>query len=364
MRVGIDVRPLVMNPAGIGRYTRELVEHLERDKYEYILYSNNNISLYNSKNVSIRVIKYNGILWHVAVFFDLLLKKVDLYHSTHSLLLPIFLPIPTVLTIHDVTGIHFPETHTIKVRTLQAFLLKTAVKRAKAILVPSERVRKELSLIESSVLPKIFVIPEGVSSRFFQRLPQVQVSEALKRLEIRGEYLLSVSTIEPRKNLEKLIEAFHLLLQIEPKSLLVIAGKVGWRSKAVFSLVQSRGLQQRIIFTGYLSEEDLSAVYQGAKLFIFPSLSEGFGLPPLEAMAEGIPCLISETTALPEIRKMKAALFFDPYSVSDIVEKIKIAWRDEQLLTTLAKTGKTVARMYSWEKMAHETTSVYQKVEE
>src|SRR3990170_2082401 len=347
MKVGIDIRPIGGNPAGIGRYARELVEHLKRDGHEYILYSNTNISLYNNKNMTIRVIKMCGIFWHVAVFFDLLCRKVDLYHSTHSLLLPIFLPIPTVLTIHDVTGILFPETHTLKIRTLQTFLLKTAIKRAKAILVPSEAVRKDLSFIERSVLPKVFVIPEGISAHFFQQLSQDHVSETLRRLQMGGEYLLSVSTIEPRKNLERLIEAFHLLLQIEPDSLLVIVGKVGWRSKAVFSLVQSRGLQQRVIFTGYLSEEDLSAVYQGARLFIFPSISEGFGLPPLEAMAKGTPCLISEPTALPEIRKMKAALLFDPYSVSDIVEKIKIAWRDERFLSSLARKGKIVVRMFS-----------------
>jgi glycosyltransferase involved in cell wall biosynthesis len=175
------------------------------------------------------------------------------------------------------------------------------------------------------------------------------------------QFILSLGTIEPRKNLASLLEAYRVLRNQGSDLGLVIVGKKGWLYEGFFHRLRELGLENEVLFTGFVPDEDLPAICSAAELFVFPSLYEGFGLPVLEAMACGAPVITSNVSSLPEVAG-NAALLVDPASVRELTEAMAAVLQDEELRTSLQSKGPKQAARFSWEKAARETLAVYQSV--
>lgn len=356
MRIGIDVRPYGEQRAGIGMYVEGLLTHLTSSKNEYWAYVSRDVTL--PSGFRKRVIKAPGFLWHFAVFFDVILSKVSVYHSTHSLIMPILLGKRCILTLPDLTAIKFPHYHSFKVRFLYRMLLGLAVQRAGALIVYSESVKKDLIERFPNYKDKIYVIPIAVNSLYLSRPSDDVVAQVLKEYKISFPYLLFVSTLEPRKNVLRLLEAFFGLADRFPDVHLVLVGKKGWLYESIFATVSKSSYASRVHFLGYVPEAHLASLYRGCKVFVFPSLYEGFGLTPLEAMSIGSAVAVSSVSSIPEVVG-DGGVYFDPTDTKDMERVISNLLSDETLCREISQRGVLRSRNFSWFKTARKIEEVY-----
>ena len=207
---------------------------------------------------------------------------------------------------------------------------------------------------------KIVVMPNGVDGDFFYPRQKEEIEQIKDRFQIKKEYFLYLGTLEPRKNIERLLEAYARLREEREENIpfLVLAGQKGWLYDSIFQLVEKLGLKEQVLFTGYIKQEDVPALLSGAIAFIFPSLYEGFGMPPLEAMACGTAVITSNTSSLPEVIG-EAGILINPYSVEEIKEAMKKVWKEKDLAERLRKAGRERAREYTWERSARVLKKVY-----
>lgn len=228
------------------------------------------------------------------------------------------------------------------------------------MIAASESTKKDAVRLCGLDEAKIKVIYHGVSPRFRPAGPEA-VSAVRQRYGLPDRFVLSLGTIEPRKNLTSLLEVWHALSSggVPPK--LVIAGSKGWLYAPFFSKLRELGLEDQVLFTGYVPEEDLPAVYSAAELFVYPSLYEGFGFPVLEAMACGAPVITSNTSSLPEVAG-QAALLVDPTSLEELSAAIGRVLENQELRNQLRARGLEQAARFSWERTARETLSVYESL--
>lgn len=283
--------------------------------------------------------------------------RVDLLHVQY--IAPLFAPCPIVTTVHDVHWRRFPETFPIKDRVLMEIFLPLTFHRASAIITDSKASRNDLVQFFRVPPSKLHVVYLAAEEQFFVRLSGDERRTVLSRYGLTEGYLLFVGVIQPRKNLERLLHAFAFLrpkIECHP---FVIVGKLGWQTQRLFQLVSELKLGDCVKFTGYVPDEDLPAIYQGAKVFAYPALWEGFGLPVLEAMASGVPVLTSATSSLGEIAE-NAAVLVDPLSVKSIFDGLHQLLVDEKLRDELSQRGLERARQFSWLKTAQETLQVYE----
>jgi glycosyltransferase involved in cell wall biosynthesis len=229
------------------------------------------------------------------------------------------------------------------------------------VITDSQNSKQDICRYLQIPFEKITVIPIA-SACHFRPLPEAQVGPLLDRYGLVRPYILYVGSVEPRKNLLRLLDAYVLLRQSLPQYRLVIVGARNyWKSSPVARAVEHQGLQAQVTFTGYIPDEHLPALYNGAALFCFPSLYEGFGLPVLEAMACGVPVVTSSTSSLPEVAG-DAALLVDPYNVDEVADAMRRVLQDGDLAHDLRRRGLARAAQFSWEKTARETIAVYEKV--
>jgi glycosyltransferase involved in cell wall biosynthesis len=254
-----------------------------------------------------------------------------------------------------------PETHEKRRVARGQRRLPIMARRAFVVITPSETVRREVSEHLRIKPAKIVVIPDAQRD-IFRPLPAEETVETKRRLNIEDEFILCVGTIEPRKNLLALLKAFAEILRstsLCPQ--LVIAGHEGWLTEELFSHIQRSGLEDRLRFTGYLTDEDLRALYSSCSVFVYPSLYEGFGLPPLEAMACGAPVVTSRIPSIIETVGTEAASLVSPTDVQALAGKIIEILNDDNLRRHLSATGQQRASLFSWEKTARSTLKVYQE---
>jgi glycosyltransferase involved in cell wall biosynthesis len=233
------------------------------------------------------------------------------------------------------------------------------LRAADAVIAVSECTKRDAIRFYRIPEEKITVIYEGVNPRFRPASPEA-IAAVRARYGLPERFILYVGTIEPRKNLTTLLEAFHHLLATYDLRL-VIVGKKGWLYERFFRRLRELGLENRVLFTGYVPDEDLPAIYSAADLFVFPSLYEGFGLPVLEAMACGTPVICSNTSSLPEVAG-DAALLVDPTDARALTGAMEQVLTNERLWATLRAKGMERARGFTWEKAAYRTWEVYQQV--
>lgn len=368
----VDISAAVNSKAGLGRYAHALVRHLRETwvgPHLHLFYNcrpgnrvPSDLTDLPARRVSLgyKPWRLAVLLGHLAdVPFDALLPQdMMLFHSTEHLLLP--LRRPTVLTVHDLIYELFPQYH----KKLNYYFLKWAmpifVRRATAIITVSETTRRDLIRLYRVPAERIWVVPEGPAPHF--QPPTPAAVEALRaRYNLPERYLLTVGTIEPRKNLARLVDAFARLHRQKLVDALVIAGRRGWLTEDFFAHLVRSPVRDRVILLGYVPDRDLPALYGGATLFVMPSLYEGFGLPVIEAMACGVAVAAARGGALPEVGG-DAVCYFDPHSVEDMADVLARCLRDADLRAWLRKKGLDRAAQFSWQRTARETAAVYEKV--
>jgi glycosyltransferase involved in cell wall biosynthesis len=373
--IGIDFTSASRERAGIGRYARELIRALSR------LDHNNRYLLFVPRDAHDELLRFAwssnfrvvraplterclAALWHRArmpLFVETFIGSVDVFYS------PDFLLPPTrawraLVTVHDLSYVRVPECFPAPLLNYLNRAVPRALQRADLVLADADSTRRDVNDVYRVPLDKIKTLYSGVDPRFN---PSVSTeSQARVRELTRGKpYLLSVSTIQPRKNYARLIEAFAKIANYElgipdsqfaiPNLQLVISGARGWMFDDVFQTVERLGLRERVIFPDFVSDDDLPALYAGATLFVYPSLYEGFGLPVAEAMACGAPVICSNASSLPEVAG-DAALYFDPRDVNAMADAMQHALADESLRNDLCTRGFAQAKKFSWEKAAGE----------
>jgi glycosyltransferase involved in cell wall biosynthesis len=261
-----------------------------------------------------------------------------------------------VVTVHDVAFLAHRELFPIQWRTMYRAGLARAVRSADAIITVSRHTAEDLMRRRRVDQQRIHVVPLAAS------LPHIgsDVEETLARLKVPAPYVLFVGTLEPRKNVVRLVRAFRRVAARGAPHALVLAGPIGWGHQ---QLMKELALEApgEIILTGRTSQADLDALYRGAAVFAYPSVYEGFGLPVLEAMARGTPCVVSTSSSLPEVAG-EAALPVDPRSVAALTEAIERVVNDRKLARRLSQAGRARAERFSWEETARRTLEVYKSV--
>ncbi|MEA3459784.1 MAG: glycosyltransferase family 1 protein [Chloroflexota bacterium] len=374
MRIGIDCTAAVHQRAGIGRYTRELVEALARldRRNQYVLFVagkpvpgspalglsqvlENNFRL-RSVPLSDRVL---AILWHrfgLPLPVEAFIGKVDIFHSPDFVLPPT--RARTILTVHDLSFLRVPECFDANLRIYLEEAVPRSVRRADLVLADSESTKRDLVGLLDANPAMVKVVYPGVDERFCPIANEVVLEEVRKRYGLPQRFVLSLGTLQPRKNFPRLIEAYSLLVTHHASLKLVIVGGKGWFYDEIFAKVRELGLEGRVIFPGFIAEEDLPALYSLAELLVFPSLYEGFGLPPLEAMACGVPVVTSNTSSLPEVVG-DAGLMVQPTDVEGLAEAMGRALEDRALRGRMIEKGLRRARKFTWEKSARQLLGIY-----
>ena len=287
---------------------------------------------------------------------DKLAEKSD---SVSGRLIPLR-GIPTILTIHDLIFDKMPEHHKPLNRWYLNLALPLFSKRADHIIAVSEATRDDVIKTYGISPDKISVIPEAAAPRFTPQ-PTKTIQAVRQRYQLPDQYLLYVGTIEPRKNLERLLKAWEKLFQTKEVPPLVFVGSRGWLSESFFNALEKSPFRNDVLLTGYVRDEDLPALYSAATAFVFPSLYEGFGLPPLEAMACGTPVICSNTSSLPGVVG-DAALLCDPTDDLALEDALKRIVNDVDLRHKLSEQGLEQAAKFSWERTAKDTLAVYNRI--
>ncbi|OGS18427.1 MAG: hypothetical protein A3J83_01025 [Elusimicrobia bacterium RIFOXYA2_FULL_40_6] len=365
MRIGIDISTLAKHTGGINKYIVNLLKHLALidSKNEYLLYSHKSIVLQPPLNMPNFLMKEHKNS-HRIIWMEYNLPKavnndaVDVIHSP-CYIIPLISKAPQVLTVHDMISSIYPTNFTLKHMIIYNTLVPLSIMKAKKIITDSESTKNDLMRILRVPEKKITTIHLGVDKVFCQIKDENKLAQIRKKYSIEGKFILSVGVLEPRKNIARLIESFNLLKKqnkIEHK--LVIAGGKGWFYDSVYETAKKLGLENEIIFTGFVPDEDLPLLYNCADVFAFPSLYEGFGLPVLEAMACGVPVVASNNSSLSEISGDSAVLV-NPYSIEEIAEAIKKVINNGPLRKNLIEKGLNRVKQFTWEETTRKTLAVY-----
>ena len=373
MHIGLDGLPLTVPKTGVGHYTFELARalaSLEPASQFEIVYPSTYPSIspnepspglpHNLQLNRVRVGPLGRHWWSTGLPRYIRRSKLELFHGTNYDV-PLWRRSATVLTIHDLSQLLHPETHERRsVRRAQRRLPHMA-RIADAIITPSESVRRDVCKVLEVSPGKVFAVPEAARA-CFRPLAFPETAGARSRLGIGDDFLLTVGTLEPRKNLSVLVSAYAEMARARPQSdtQLVIAGGRGWLSGPLFEAIAKSPVRDRIVLTDYLHDEDLQALYSSCRAFVYPSIHEGFGLPPLEAMACGAPVIASRIPALEETTG-GAAMLFDPKSVEELTRSILELLDNENARRELSAAGQRRAAEFSWEKTARLTWNVYEE---
>jgi len=301
-------------------------------------------------------------LWtHVRLSWEMAHHPPDvLFVPAH--VLPIVHPRRSVVTIHDLGYLHYPEAHRLLDRLYLDLSTRYNARAATHLIADSLATKRDLVERYGTNPDKVTVVYPSYDKATFQPVKVKEAIETVKaRYGIAGDYILFVGTLQPRKNLIRLINAFSNLQSPISNLQLVIAGKKGWLYQEIFRRVEELGLERKVVFTGYVPEGDLPALLSGARLFVFPSLYEGFGLPVLEAMACGTPVVCSNASSLPEVAG-DAAMLVDPLDVEGMAAAIERVLGDKELRAELIERGFEQARKFSWERCAREILNVLEMV--
>lgn len=368
----LDISAAVHSKAGLGRYSAHLAAALiARRPERYALFYNRGPDGVFPASVPAYVPQRHVGLgykpWRMAVLlgqtarlpFNRLVPGAELFHSTEHLLMPLR-DVPTVLTVHDLIYKLFPEYH----KRLNYWYLNRAMplfcRRATAIIAVSEASKRDLVKFYGVDPAKVTVVYEAAAAHFRPQ-PPARLDAVRYTHQLPERYLIHLSTIEPRKNLLRLLDAFQILRRSFPDLTLLLAGGRGWLTDDFFARVEADGLQDVVRPLGWVPDEDLPAIIGAAALAVQPSLYEGFGLPILEHMACGQVVAASNSSSHPEVGGAAAA-YFDPYNVEDMAGVIARLLTDRDEIEHRRALGLEQAARFSWERAARETEAVYDRL--
>jgi glycosyltransferase involved in cell wall biosynthesis len=369
MKIAIDARK--WRDYGIGTYVRNLVRHLARIDREttYFLFCDKTdaSTLRDLAANFVPVVDSSAgysVREHLSIPAKVRRLGADLLHSPHYVL-PLLVRRPSVVTIHDCIHLLFPEylPNRMAIHYARA-MMGQAVQRSALVFTVSEASRRDILRFYPKTDPdRLIVVPNAIDPAILESPGEEEMERVRERYQIRGRFLLFVGNIKPHKNLGRLVAAFGLLKQRpghDDLKLLILGDEVNTYG-ALRRAVESAGVRQDVRFFGFVPDTTLSALYRMAAAFAFPSLYEGFGLPPLEAMASGTPVVTSRISSLPEVVG-DAAVLVDPYSVEDIADGLERVLGDEELRRTLIERGRVRAAQFSWERSVQAIHDGYMKV--
>lgn len=373
MRIGLDGFPLAMPRTGIGHYTFELARSLAllstTDEFELISPlafdasvlaelqdsgSPSNLSATNPEQT-----RFSKRWWSIGLPLYLRRAKLDLFHGTNYEG-PLWNRSSTVVTIHDLSLLLHADKHEERLARRARRRLPVAARSSVMIITATESVKREICE-HLGVRPERVAVTPYAPRRAFRPVHLEQTIETRRRLGIEDEFILFVGTIEPRKNLLTLVRAFDEILRhtaLRPQ--LVIVGREGWLNSDLHSFIERSGIGERLLLTGYLPETDLAALYSSCRMCVYPSLYEGFGLPPLEAMACGAPVITSNIPTIVETVEASARLVA-PTDTRALAFAIIELLGDEAERRRLSSAGLQRAAQFSWERTARQTMDVYRE---
>ncbi|HPZ10225.1 MAG TPA: glycosyltransferase family 1 protein [Candidatus Eremiobacteraeota bacterium] len=373
MLVAIDARVIGFRRSGVGEYTHQLLKHFSYldTEIEYVLFLNTSFknnqfeeltSFFRTKYLSLSSEGklFNFLKTHGELPVRLFQLRPSLFHSPGPIA-PVFKTAPTVLTIHDLSFLKFSDIFTgLQNSYYRAFVPRIARYADRIISVSRNTCQDVIDLLKISE-DKIRIVYNGVDIKYFSR-SSIKREDLSKKEESLEKYILFLGVLEPRKNICRLIRAYASLpAYLRNNYKLIIAGSEGWLYKDIYSLVRELSLSERVVFTGEVPDNELPALYRGASLFVYPSLMEGFGIPPLEAMACGIPVIASNTSCFPEVLA-DGALLINPLDEEELSHSMVRVLTDKELSSELVSKGIKRASLFSWEDSARRTLEVYREL--
>lgn len=373
MKIGIDCRMLISRPTGIGQYIFNLIRYLTQiDRLnQYVLYANNEILkniVKNYGNFELKIVNINPLSIKEQLFFSRIIKKnkLDVFHIP-SFTMPFNVNGNIVITLHDLIHLKLKKEFNKIIPLYYNLIVKRVLKKAFAIITDSNNSKNDIMKWTGLPENKIKKIYPGVSKSFYLVRENRMIDSIKDKFRIEGNFIFYNGSKKPHKNVLAIIGALSLLKRKYSLSYkLVVAGMQNSKYRETnFSKIKYKvknlNLGDDTIYTGYVDEDDLCLLYNASSLFVFPSFYEGFGFPPLEAMACGCPVVVSNTSSLPEVCG-DAAYYVNPYSVDSIAEGIHKVLTDENLRKSLIQKGLERVKMFSWEKCARETLKVYEGI--
>lgn len=286
--------------------------------------------------------------------------RIDLIHSLHYTF-PLLSSCSRVVTLHDMTFFLWPDMHTRGRQLIMSFFAKLALRHAEGVLFVSDSTRKDAEKLFGPGNNIRRVTPLGVDQALFSSTGSTDARESLSKLGINQPYILFLGTVEPRKNVLRLVQAFESVSDRHPNHILVIAGGLGWNFEETLQAIEHSSVKKRILRLGYVLPEDKISLLSCCDLLAYPSLYEGFGLPVLEAMAAGVPVITSNVSSLPEIAG-DAAVQINPLSVELMAAAISWILEDNTYRNKLRQAGKEQAKKFSWRTTARHTYAAYRQV--
>ena len=367
MRIGIDARKL--HDFGIGTYIRNLLKQLARIDHdtEFVLFSRpEDCAGIASLGENFRAVAHRAGNYSVAEQFSLpwaiRREGVALFHAPHYVLPPL-VACRSVVTIHDCIHLMFPQY--LPGRVAHAYArasIALAAKRATRVMTVSESSKRDIMRLLNMPADRIDVIYNAYDERFGVEPREEDVVRVSERYQLHDQFVLYAGNVKPHKNLARLIEAFQLVRRqgLDQLKLILIGDEIS-KYAGLRRAVHQYRLHKYVRFLGYVNEETLAVMYRLAGVFVFPSLYEGFGLPPLEAMASGTPVVTSNLSSLPEVAG-DAALLVDPYDPSSIANGIYTVLTDPSVSRRLRQNGPVRARQFSWERSVCRVREIYRQV--
>lgn len=377
IRIGIDISRTIEEKTGVGYYAKNLIHALAKIDYEndyflfgifYDCFPKNWKKAMIPKAPNFKLHQKNSLTWLVrkkwekgGKYKEKLLGEIDLLHCTAYTMPPVTKP-KVIVTIHDLSCFVYPHYHTEANYHFITRNVHQAARKASFIIADSISTQREISRFLHTPEEKMKVIYLAAGDRFKEKLSPTSIAQIKKKYNIRKPYFFTVGSLEPRKNLANALIAYKALLEIGKYDYqFVISGGKGWKNELLYQLLQKLNLDDYLVFTGYVPEEDLPALYQGAEAFVYPSFYEGFGLPVLEAMSSGTPVITSNTSSLPEVAG-DAAILVNPGEIFDLYEAMESVISKPSLREELKLKGLKQSKKFSWEKTAQQTLEVYRHV--
>ncbi len=360
----IDARVVVQNQShGIARYTDELIRNLKNipSPFDFTLLVNANSPFLNQTwpdNIKFRVLRTSWInfLGQIELLYHLNQLKPDLFHSP-SFIVPLLSSVPLVTTIHDLNHVVLSENYSIFHRLYYSVLLARKIKRSKAVITVSSFSKQEIVNFFQVKSEHVKVIHNGISEKFQNppRRGDSALEAVLKRYELPAEYILSIGNKKPHKNIVRLVEAWAKSSINLP---LVLLSDFDNR---LLEIAEASHKKHNLHFLRFVPNDALPSIYSGAKLFVYPSIYEGFGFPPLEAAACNVPVVVSNCSSLPEVMR-DCAVYIDPSNTDEIAKVLEIAVAGSEEQRERMRRGIELVKTYSWSKAATETHRVYESV--
>ncbi len=366
MKICIIADNLDTNSAGVGSYARNICRAITNydKKNDYIFIHGKKNSFYKDKK-EIIIPYFNFFIYHFIrkfIIFPLAINKVgfDIVHDTYHFM-PLNIRDDTIkiVTIHDLFPLLDKKNHRLISYIAHKLLMRTILNKADLIIAVSENTKRDIINLFGIAKDKIRVVYESVDEDYKMIKNKKLLLNIKKKYNLPDKFILHVGTIEPRKNIPMLLRSFKEIKEEYPGYKLVFVGKFGWKYGAVFNTIKALNIEGNVMFLGYINREDIPLIYNLAKVLVYPSLYEGFGLPPLEAMKCGTPVITSNTSSLPEVVG-DAAIKVDPTNYYELTNSIRKIISNKDLRKSLINKGFKRASKFSWEVSANKMVRLYE----